>query len=747
MAYTTIKVVTRQSIADLLGATEFSASASYTAGDKVLYGNKAYKFKEAHSGAWNPAASHVEELTVATLVAEGITGKADRADLDAKADLTTIAPLFDAGETYAAGDKVTYQGKFYECVSPHSGAWAAADFEERTVADFLGVSLTIAAATQDGVTVTGQRILVYEGSSAAGNPAYTAEYNGSPVTLLVPRNFRYYVCMDPTHSLTGHFGPSAATGVAASSTAVTVTYQDPDHVTVDSPQWIKDFLDSVTADTAMTDVEKAAYAKAKLIGKQVSDTSVSPNSSTEYRDPLVVADVAWYKGLDETQTPAFDSTATYAVGAVVRYGGRLYKCSTAHTGAWDADDFAELYKTPGATTFLGAEMHRKWVTALTMAFDPEESVTAVTESTVQKGFGYYGWGGTEWISGTDYAKDAFVRYNGVVYRSKNAITGSTTDPATDTANWTAKTSTPSGGDARLGLVLLTPYKDWDPAFTYPVNYTVQHDGHVYKCTTAVAEAGTPPDEDTTHWTEQTGSAITGLINGDSLPATYPSSDYQYVAIYKHALKDSTKNIFEYGYNNWKHSVVRQFFNSDAATATSPAAWWQSQHLGDVATGANTRGYLAGCSDALKAVIRPVWITTWPNSITDGPDNVSTAYETLDTFFLPSGSEMYGDVNRSGGASVEGNLSDYWKAVTGLTSPGNGNNNARKRFTLTSNPDGDNMAEGATLPTYSGSSGVYARLRSANRGYSYYTWYVNAAGYIGYNGAGGAYSLAPACVIG
>ena len=739
MANIITKLAARQTIADLLGATEFSTSASYTAGAKVLYGNKAYQFKEAHSGEWNPAASHVEELTIATLVAEGITGKAD---------ISVLAQPFDATAPYVAGDKVVYEGKFYECVSPHFGAWDPADFEEHHVAYFLGgVSLTITAATQDGAAVTGQRILVYEGSSAAGNPAYSVEYNGSPVSLLVPRNFRYYVCMDPARSLTGHFGPTSATGVAASSTAVTVTYQDPDHVTANGPQWIKDFLDSVTADATMTDVEKAAYAKAKIIGKQVSDTSVSPNGSTVYQDPLVVADVAWYKGLDETQTPAFDSTATYAVDDVVRYGGRLYKCSTAHTGEWDAGDFAELYKTPGSTTFLGAEMHRKWVTALTLAFDPGESVTDVTEATVQKGFGYYGWGGTEWVSGTDYAKDAFVRYDGVVYRSKNAITGSTTDPATDTANWTAKTSKPSGADARLGLTLLTPYKDWDPAFTYPVNYTVQHDGHVYKCTTAVTEAGTSPDTDTTHWTELTGSDITGLVNGDSLPAVYPNSDYQYVAIYKHALKDSTRNIFEYGYNNWKHSVVRQFFNSAAATATTPAAWWQSQHLGDVGAGNNVKGYLAGCSDALKAVIRPVWITTWPNSITDGPDNVSTAYETLDTFFLPSGSEMYGDVNRSGGASVEGNLSDYWKAVTGLSSPGNGNNNARKRFNLTNNPDGDNMAEGATLPTYSGSSGVYTRLRSALRGYSSFTCIVNTIGNITTTYAYYAYSLAPACVIG
>lgn len=35
----------------------------------------------------------------------------------------------------------------------------------------------------------------------------------------------------------------------------------------------------------------------------------------------------------------FDPTESYAVGEYVVYEGTLYKCTTAHTGAWDASDF------------------------------------------------------------------------------------------------------------------------------------------------------------------------------------------------------------------------------------------------------------------------------------------------------------------------------------------------------------------------------------------------------------------------
>jgi len=43
--------------------------------------------------------------------------------------------------------------------------------------------------------------------------------------------------------------------------------------------------------------------------------------------------------------PEFDATETYAVGACVMYNDVLYKCTTTHTGAWDASDFTPTTAT------------------------------------------------------------------------------------------------------------------------------------------------------------------------------------------------------------------------------------------------------------------------------------------------------------------------------------------------------------------------------------------------------------------
>lgn len=41
-------------------------------------------------------------------------------------------------------------------------------------------------------------------------------------------------------------------------------------------------------------------------------------------------------------TPVFDSSTIYAVGDYCIYNNGLYKCTTAHTGAWSANDFTSV---------------------------------------------------------------------------------------------------------------------------------------------------------------------------------------------------------------------------------------------------------------------------------------------------------------------------------------------------------------------------------------------------------------------
>lgn len=220
-----------------------------------------------------------------------------------------------------------------------------------------------------------------------------------------------------------------------------------------------------------------------------------------------------------------------------------------------------------------------------------------------------------------------------------------------------------------------------------------------------------------------------LSTGDPLPYS------DYAKIYKNAVRDTSKNLMQYGYNSWKDSAYRQYLNSSEAAGS----WWNATHIGDVAPAQrnSVRGYMAGCSAALLAAVKKVKISTWPNYVTDGgtSTDTSTVYETLDTFFLPSGVEMFGDVNRNGVFAVEGYLNNFWKATTGYENPNNAAVSTRIQYR--------ELAVGSTATR----SSAVVRLRSANRGYSSGVWGVSTSGQVYYSGtAGAAYASVPACVI-
>ena len=61
-------------------------------------------------------------------------------ELDEKTNLSDIAEEFDSTKTYRINNFVIYNGKFYRCVTQHTGAWSDFDFIETTVAEVLGIS-------------------------------------------------------------------------------------------------------------------------------------------------------------------------------------------------------------------------------------------------------------------------------------------------------------------------------------------------------------------------------------------------------------------------------------------------------------------------------------------------------------------------------------------------------------------------------------------------------------------------------
>lgn len=62
---------------------------------------------------------------------------------------TDIAPVFKSTSSYSAGDLVYYRNKLYTCTTPHSGAWAAADFTATDVTTAIKSAAAVKADEAD----------------------------------------------------------------------------------------------------------------------------------------------------------------------------------------------------------------------------------------------------------------------------------------------------------------------------------------------------------------------------------------------------------------------------------------------------------------------------------------------------------------------------------------------------------------------------------------------------------------------
>lgn len=212
-------------------------------------------------------------------------------------------------------------------------------------------------------------------------------------------------------------------------------------------------------------------------------------------------------------------------------------------------------------------------------------------------------------------------------------------------------------------------------------------------------------------------ALLEITPGDAIPY----DDHE--AIYHNEIKDTTCNILKNGYGRWSHSAARQWCNSDADVGE----WWEAQHVGDTEPSGLTgnAGFLHGLRYEDKMALTAVAVKTALNTVTDSA--IGTMETTYDKVFLPCIEEMFGVPQLAGEAQVP---TKYWHDVIGLANASNDENDLRKIYALNNK-----------------TSAQICRLRSANRGASYYAWYVIPSGGLSYgHGASYASRFAPACVI-
>ena len=181
----------------------------------------------------------------------------------------------------------------------------------------------------------------------------------------------------------------------------------------------------------------------------------------------------------------------------------------------------------------------------------------------------------------------------------------------------------------------------------------------------------------------------------------------------------------YGDNRYATSAIRQYLNSDKPKGE----WWTAQTKWDIAPDQLSQidGYLCGMDPELLAVLKPVKVVTYCNTVTaTGQKQVKDI--TYDKVTLISLEQMYIEPQAAG----EGEAHEYYKELNGTA----------KKFQWW-----QTYEILKTFAVENPTSPQYVRLRSAYRSYAYNTWSVYSSGHVSSGNASSAIRPASLMFIG
>lgn len=285
-------------------ANDYSSTATYDEGDFAIQEGKLYKAKQniATPEAFTPA--HWDQ-TSAT-------------DEIVNLDFSYIAPDFVATTTYASGDYVMYDGKVYRANKAHTGAWAAADFNEITVAPN-------AEALHDNIADE----MIAPAWEKSATKSYEKDEFVSKKDDATGNTYLYYAKEDIAANQDWDASKWQRTDVAS-------------NLSRDSFALQADIANEWTA-TPATPYAKGdivyhddkLYVATDIPGAEVPSASATKWATTTISDNL--GDNLKHVAND------YDKTATYELGSYVIYDGKLYKeiNPDGTTGDFAAADWSE----------------------------------------------------------------------------------------------------------------------------------------------------------------------------------------------------------------------------------------------------------------------------------------------------------------------------------------------------------------------------------------------------------------------
>lgn len=178
----------------------------------------------------------------------------------------------------------------------------------------------------------------------------------------------------------------------------------------------------------------------------------------------------------------------------------------------------------------------------------------------------------------------------------------------------------------------------------------------------------------------------------------------------------------YGDNRYATSAIRQYLNSDKPKGE----WWTAQTKWDIAPDQLSQidGYLCGMDPELLAVLKPVKVVTYCNTVTaTGQKQVKDI--TYDKVTLISLEQMYIEPQAAG----EGEAHEYYKELNGTA----------KKFQWW-----QTYEILKTFAVENPTSPQYVRLRSASRNGACFTWLVGSSG--GVSGSYASFASRPASLM-
>ena len=270
----------------------------------------------------------------------------------------------------------------------------------------------------------------------------------------------------------------------------------------------------------------------------------------------------------------------------------------------------------------------------------------------------------------------------------------------------------------------------DKAYTFTTTQEIPAHGQIVIGTNTGFYTWGAPDQSPANWRVYTFADATSITPIETLTLT-EAANGTLLGTLSSATKygNSGMNNLQragYGYNRWSQSAIRQWLNSDAPAGE----WWTPQNVYDRPPQqlATLPGFMAGLPDDIKAILKPIKVTTALNTVSDS--EIGTTEDTYDIFFCSSLEQEY-IVPQI--ANAEGAYWPYWKERLELDSPqaqGSAGTNANHiRYAIENHNSSQNV-----------------RFRSAYRSHACHAWYLNASGNANNTSATYALRPAPACVI-